>query len=288
MRAAAVVMLCLAATAHAQGPSASAAGAAAATESAAPSSASAPPSADATPAPGAASTTPPPPAALAPKVKPDEVDIAKAHFNTGQAYYEHGRFEDAAHEFEEAYRLSGKAPLLYNMGKSYDGANDFAKALDAYQRFLNATGPDNPDVDFAAKRVERLQTLVGKVGIAGAQPGSSVTLDGAPAGKTPLAAAFIVNPGRHKLELQKDGFNTFRTTVDVPVGGAVTVTAQQHENVKVVTVAEPAAPEKPLYKRWWLWAAVGGAVVVAGVVTAVVLTTGSESGPPTVQLPQVK
>ena len=81
----------------------------------------------------------------------DDVDIAKAHFNTGQVNYEHGRFDDAAHEFEEAYRLSGKAPLLYNVGKSYDGGNDFARALDAYQRFLAAAPTDNPDRDFAAE-----------------------------------------------------------------------------------------------------------------------------------------
>src|SRR5947209_6274074 len=133
----------------------------------------------------------------------EDVDIAKAHFNTGEAYYEHGRFGDAAREFEEAYRLAGKPPLLYNVGKSYDAANDFARALDAYQRFLAAAAPDNRDRDFAAKRVELLQTLV--------------------------------------------------------------------------------------YKKWWLWTAVGGVVVVAVVIGATVGTSDSAShGPPTVQLPQVK
>ncbi len=47
--------------------------------------------------------------------------------------------------------------------------------------------------------------------------------------------------------------------------------------------------ETPVYKKWWLWAALGGAVVVAAVVTAVVVTgNGSNNGTPTVQLPQVK
>lgn len=219
----------------------------------------------------------------------EDVDIAKAHFNTGEAYYEHGRFADAAHEFEEAYRLSQKAPLLYNVGKSYDGANDFARALDAYQRFLAAAAPDNRDRDFATKRVELLQTLVGKVTLAGAVDGSAVTLDDAPSGTTPLAAPIVVNPGRHRVAVAHEGYATFKSAVDVPVGGGVTLPVRQTEAVKVVTVAATREKETPVYKKWWLWAAVGGAVVVAGVITAVVVSgDAANHGPPTVQLPQVK
>jgi tetratricopeptide (TPR) repeat protein len=225
-------------------------------------------------------------------VPADDVDIAKAHFNTGEINYEHGRFGDAAREFEEAYRLSGKAPLLYNVGKSYDAAKDFARALGAYQRFLAAAAPDNRDRDFSAKRVEILQTLVGRVTVDGAADGSAVTLDDKPAGTTPLAAPLVVNPGRHQLAVAHEGYATFKSSLDVGVGGTVTVAVKQIEAVKVVTVAGPGgtrAPDKPIYKKWWLWAAVGGAVVVAGVITAVVVSSDSAGhGPPTVQLPLVK
>jgi tetratricopeptide (TPR) repeat protein len=217
----------------------------------------------------------------------EDVAIAKAHFNTGQAYYEHGRFVDAAREFEEAYRLSGKPALLYNMGKSYDGASDFARALDAYRRFLDAAPPDNADRDFVGQRVHMLTSLVGTIRLDGARDGSSVTLDGKPVGTTPLPAALEVNPGRHTVELAREQYATFRRAVDVPVGGGAVVAVQQVEAVKVVTVA--AAPrEKPIYQRWWLWAAAGGALVVAGVITAVVLTTRSSSGSPAIQLPAVR
>jgi tetratricopeptide (TPR) repeat protein len=221
----------------------------------------------------------------------DNVEIAKAHYATGEAYYQHGRFADAAREFEEAYRLSGKSPLLYNMGKSYDGGNDFARALDAYQRFVAAAPASNPDLPFATKRVEILQTIIGKIAIDGAVAGSTAMLDGAAAGTTPLEAPLTVNPGRHQLELTHDRYAAFRVGVDVPVGGTATVAAMQVENIKVVTVTAPGAREKdkPLYKKWWLWTAVGGAVVAAGIITAVVVTSSSsDSGLPTVQLPQVR
>ena len=52
------------------------------------------------------------------------------------------------------------------------------------------------------------------------------------------------------------------------------VVGEDDENIIGFTVNDtPTVIEQrtPLYKRWWLWAAVG-VVVVAGVVTAVVLT----------------
>jgi tetratricopeptide (TPR) repeat protein len=218
----------------------------------------------------------------------NEVDIAKAHFATGQAYYEHGRYVDAAREFEEAYRLSPRAPLLYNVGKSYDGANDLARALDAYRRFLEAAPGDNPDRGEVGRRVELLTTLVGTLTLHNPVDGSAVTVDGAAAGTTPLTTPLLVNPGRHQLALSRERYATFRRAINVPVGGVVYVEVQQVEAVKLVTVAPPKN-DKPIYKRWWLWTAVGGAVVAAGVVTAVVLTTsGSSTSGPTIQLPSVR
>ncbi len=225
----------------------------------------------------------------APLSPSDDLEIAKAHFATGQAYYERQRFADAAREFEEAYRLAPKPALLYNIGKSYDGGNDFARALDAYLRFLRAAPADSTDRPFVQKRVEILSLLVGQVTLQGAVPGSAVTFDGKPAGTTPLEGPIVTNPGPHRLALTHDGYATFRANVDVPVGRAFAVSIQQTESVKVVTVLQPAEKEKPVYKKWWLWAALGGAVAAAGVVTAVVLTSGSSnSSVPTVQLPQVR
>lgn len=212
-----------------------------------------------------------------------DVDLAKAHFNTGQIYYDKGRYNDAAHEFEEAYRLSGRAPLLYNVGKSYDGASDFARALDAYRRFAAAAPENSSDREFVDKRVQMLESLVGKIAIDGAAAGSSVTLDGNAAGVTPREP-LLVNPGRHSLDLMHEGYANFHAAVDVPVGGAVTLAVKQLELVKVVRVeVQPQRDRRPLYKKWWLWTIVGG-VVVAGVVVgvAVGVTQKGPSGPPAI------
>src|SRR5437899_1656741 len=45
-------------------------------------------------------------------------DIAKAHFNLGLSYYDSGRFEPAAKEFLEAYRLAPRPGMLYNLART--------------------------------------------------------------------------------------------------------------------------------------------------------------------------
>jgi tetratricopeptide (TPR) repeat protein len=218
-------------------------------------------------------------------VNPDDVDLAKAHFNTGQIDYEKGRYLDAAHEFEEAYRLSGKTLLLYNMGKSYDGASDFARALDAYRRFMAST-PPSPDRKFAEDRVKLLGTLVGHLKIEHAVAGSNVILDGESIGKAPLTE-LIVNPGHHLLELQHEGYANLKAGADVTSGSTTTMSVNQAESVKIVRVG-PEKDRTPVYKKWWLWTIVGGAVVAGGVAAAVVLTTKQASSGFNVTLPGVR
>jgi tetratricopeptide (TPR) repeat protein len=218
-----------------------------------------------------------------------DIELAKAHFRTGEIYYEQGRYPDAAHEFEEAYRLSHRPALLYNMGKSYDGAGDAARALGAYRRFLaQVTGSaDRPAV---TERVEQLAHIVGHIQIASTVPGALVRVDGAEVGTTPLPAAVELNPGAHAVEVAHEGYATFKQSVVAAPGASASVDAKLESLVKVIRVEVPAdrPPPTPLYKRWWLWTAVG-AVVAAGVVTAAVLGSrepGVEG--PSAQLPSVK
>jgi tetratricopeptide (TPR) repeat protein len=218
----------------------------------------------------------------------DDVDIAKAHYATGIAYYERSRFADAAHEFEESYRLSHRPELLYNMGKAYDGGGDKARALAAYRRFLAAL-PDASDTPVVRARVDQLERLVGRLRLTCTIEGAEVRVDGVAVGVTPLDAPIDVNPGTHAVEVAHEGYSTWRANV-VGMPGAVTpVDARPASLVKIVRVEVERAPAPPLYKRWWLWTAVG-AVVAAGAVTGGVLGArgANDVPPPVAQFPTVR
>jgi tetratricopeptide (TPR) repeat protein len=216
-----------------------------------------------------------------------DIELAKAHFNTGQIYYERGRFADAAHEFEEAYRLSNRAELLYNMGKSYDGSSDAARALGAYRRFL-ANVKGSPDQPWVEGRVQQLDKIVGRLDITSTVAGSMVKLDGAELGLTPLAEPTLVNPGGHDIEVAREGFATWRTKVVASPGQLTQVAADPKSMVKIVRV-EVERKSTPIYKKWWLWTAVAVVVVAAAGATAGVLASKDDgvSGPHA-QLPAVK
>ncbi len=214
-----------------------------------------------------------------------DLELAKAHFNTGQIYYERGRFPDAAREFEEAYRLSNRPELLYNMGKAYDGSSDAARALTAYRRFL-AQVRESPDRPWVEGRVDQLGKIVGRFAITSTVEGSSVKLDGAEIGTTPLAEPVEVNPGSHDLEVAHEGYSTWRSKVVASPGQTQTVAAEPRSLIKIVEVEKKSTP---VYKKWWLWTAVGAVVVVAVGVTAGVLASRDDgvSGPHA-QLPAVR
>ena len=239
---------------------------------------------------------------LAPSVRAQEappgtdLELAKAHFNTGQIYYERKRFPDAAREFEEAYRLSGRPDLLFNMGKAYDGAGDHARALAAWRSWLEAVPAGSPTKEDAAggraevlDRVAQLEHLVGRLSITANLDGASVDLDGVRVGLTPLQHALELNPGAHHVEVAKEGFRTFRRDVVATPGGALTVDAQLASllQVKVIEVEKKERPQ-PVYKKWWLWTLVG-AVVAAGAITGGVLGAREPPLPgDSAQLPAVR
>ncbi|HEY8432267.1 MAG TPA: tetratricopeptide repeat protein [Sandaracinaceae bacterium] len=68
---------------------------------------------------------------------------ARMHFDLGRRYYDTGRFAEAAAEFREAYRLSQRPPLLYNLFLALREDGDFDGAIEALELYLQTvTDPD--------------------------------------------------------------------------------------------------------------------------------------------------
>jgi hypothetical protein len=104
----------------------------------------------------------------------------------------------------------------------------------------------------------RIGILVIKSGLAG----TLAAVDGRPLGMAPAEAPLEAGP--HAVAATHEGYGPVRTQI--------VLTAGERKEI----VLDPIAPT-PLYKRWWLWTAVGVAATGA-VVTAVALKT--EKSPP--------
>jgi tetratricopeptide (TPR) repeat protein len=212
---------------------------------------------------------------------PVDIELAKAHFKTGEIYYEAGRYPDAAREFEEAFRLTGRVELLYNMGRSYDRVGDSVRALAAYRRLLKEV-PDSKDALEVKERIEALRHQVARLEVSSTVGGSAVRLDGANVGEAPLHALEVA-PGKHAVEVAHEGYGTWRSQIAVNADEDQAVSGAPVSLVKVIRVEK----KEPLYKRWWPWT-IAAVVLVAGGVTAGVLASRSGSSTPELHLPGVK
>src|SRR5690348_432321 len=61
---------------------------------------------------------------------------AREAFQRGRIHYDNGEFDQAAVAFEEAYGLSHRHALLYNLYLAYRDANQQEKAAEALRNYL--------------------------------------------------------------------------------------------------------------------------------------------------------
>ena len=92
----------------------------------------------------------------------------------------------------------------------------------------------------------------------------------------------------YRLYLRKSPEAPNRAEIEARIGELVRLSALQNRSLPTLTlaaapVAPPVSAHKPLYRRWWLWTAVGATVAV-GVGLGVGLGLGLSLGPPSVKV----
>jgi hypothetical protein len=209
---------------------------------------------------------------------------ARAQFDTGVELFEDGKFEQAAVSFARAYELKPSFKLLYNIGQVENELGHFAKALDAYTRYLTEGGDqvEKARLDQVRAEIKRLNKLVGMITIEDAPPGATVFIDERRAGNTPLPGPIFVDLGEHEVRV-KQGADELHSELVTVAGGQQVVVKIESGGAAGPSPADatpppvveehgegsgvPAATEKP--KRVWTWVAfgVGGAAAIGAAIT---------------------
>jgi len=100
---------------------------------------------------------------------------ARMRFELGRRYYDTGRFAEAAREFAEAHRLSGRTELLYNLFLAYRDAGDDVHAAETLRAYI-------PTLEAGERRTQleaRLRVLEQRLaGGGGAEPGGGTASEG--------------------------------------------------------------------------------------------------------------
>ena len=102
-------------------------------------------------------------AAAAPPAKPAPEKVAadvraRELFQKGDTAYAEGRYEEALSAFQEAYDLSGRPQLLFNVSNALERLGRYTEAVDALEKYL-ASGKAK-DRDVVQKRLANLKKRV--------------------------------------------------------------------------------------------------------------------------------
>ncbi len=81
--------------------------------------------------------------------------VARGLFQAGRASYDAGKYEDALKYFQQAYDLSQRPGLLYNIGQAADRLHQDQKTIEVFRLYLERV----PDADNRAEVEGRLRTL---------------------------------------------------------------------------------------------------------------------------------
>ena len=115
----------------------------------------------------------------------------------------------------------------------------------------------------------------GALAIRASVDGADVWVDSKPIGKTPLPKALVVPVGKIHVRVERAGFEPFAKTVEIRAGERELVDATLKPKPRPIAGVTPRpTPPKPLVKRPWFWAAVGGAAVAIGAGAALAASGG--------------
>jgi tetratricopeptide (TPR) repeat protein len=83
---------------------------------------------------------------------------ARELFQKGDTAYAEGRYEEALGAFSEAYELSGRAQLLFNVSNALERLGRYQEAVDALEKYLSSGKAKDRDV--VQKRLANLKKRV--------------------------------------------------------------------------------------------------------------------------------
>jgi len=186
---------------------------------------------------------------------PAAVDDQEARdlFRLGKQAFDEGRYERALKYFKDAYDLSGRAALQFNIGTVLDRLRRDREAVDAYRSYLSQT-PEATNREVVEERIRVLEDALSKSKPAPAlvtPPPSAAPATAPPTAATP--APVVPTPAE-----------TARAAVAVDATADGTATGE----------AAPADTSTPITGRWWFWTGLG-AVAIGAVVAGVALGSSS-------------
>lgn len=112
---------------------------------------------------------------------------ARAFFQTGKAHFDVGEWEAALTDFLEAYRLSQRPALLFNIFSCYERMGDAQNAADYLDRYLALGTVPDADRETLTRKLENLKQRAATAATVQKAPAETPAPAAAPAPVVPAA-----------------------------------------------------------------------------------------------------
>jgi len=200
---------------------------------------------------------------------------ANALFRRASALYSRGDHAGALELLQQAQQLYPSHKIEVSIGYSLEKLGRLPEAAGCYERFLRS-GADPALARTVKAKLRAIRESLGMIAIGCATPNAVVVVDGQEVGRTPLAHDVYVFPGPHQVTIRHRGETLLDVTLSLERGERTLAMAREPRASRALAVA--ASP--PVYKRWWFWTAIGGAVVTAVLVGAIAPNVGGSDRMP--------
>jgi tetratricopeptide (TPR) repeat protein len=178
---------------------------------------------------------------------------AREHYLQGDAYYKLDKYAEALREYEQAYIAKPDPSFLYNIAQCHRLTGDRADALKFYRRYLR-DAPAAPNRAIAEKHIRELEASLAHPAEHGEAPPPTLAALPPPSPPSPTTTATTTSMPE--------------PAATAPQGRTLALAASppSESGAPAATLTESAHPadadrdDKPFYKKWWFWTAVGVAV----------------------------
>jgi hypothetical protein len=163
----------------------------------------------------------------------------KTKIKEGVALFDKEDYPGALAAFEEAYRLSPKTSLLFNIAMCQKALFMYVESIATFEKYLSEKGPGikadrKAEVE---KQIAEMNEAASKLVINGAPDGAAVYVNGKQAAHCPLDEPMLMNPGRTVVEVKMEGFKSHRAEVEATRGKEITLSTAL-EKLRTVLIVE--------------------------------------------------
>jgi hypothetical protein len=204
---------------------------------------------------------------------------APAHFRRGVELYEEADFTAALVEFKRAYELNPNFKVLYNIAQSNYQLQNYAAALQTFERYLAEGGTNIPEErrNEVQRELERLKTRVAKVAITVNVPGADIYVDDVLVGQSPLADPVLLSAGQRRIRASRYGRTPTSKVVEIAGGDTPRIGLDLAELPAPITAPPPAAPRRETSAAPFVgWTLTGALAVTAGVAGIMALSSADD------------